>query len=460
MSGENPQPFHRTFCNSFVCFSAGNKFADLHRRFQSSYVGYFTLRVRNPDASCDTAILNDLYRTNDPEGVMRLFESQTSLHSNPSAIVEYMKALVKVERLDESELLKTIQRGHFVVPREERSIGGLLAFQNVEKSIKDDIHGLGALIQDLGMMKVLNLKKEVQSSTESSTKFSDVKGVDEAKAELEEIVHFLRDPERFTHLGVKIPKGFLLVEPPGTGKTMLARIIAGEAGVPFVSCNSRVLKAEDVDLMIIARGARGFSGAALANLVNIAALKAAMDGAKAVTTSDLEDAKDKIEMGSERKSAVISNKLWKESAVHEAGHALVAIYTDGALAVHKATIVPRGAFHSMISYVLDKNEEISISKGQLLAQLDVSMGGWAAEDLIYGLDGVTSVACSNIQKAIDLAITMVTQYGISKEIGLSWHDYYDIDSMSTVTKLLIKKEVKELLDAAYNNAKDILTVHR
>ncbi|GFZ08507.1 FTSH protease 4 [Actinidia rufa] len=384
----------------------------------------------------------------------------------------------------------------------------------------------------------LGLNEEVQASMESNTKFSDVKGVDEAKAELEEIVHYLRDPKRFTRLGGKLPKGVLLVGPPGTGKTMLAKAIAGGSwGAFFLSGSefeemfvgvgaqrvrdlfaagkkrspciifideidaiggsrnpkdqqymkmtlnqllveldgfkqnegiiviaatnfpesldkalvrpgrfdrhivvpnpdvegqrqileshmSKVLKADDIDMMIIGRGTPGFSGADLANLVNIAALKAAMDGAKAVSMADLEYAKDKIMMG-----------------------------------MHKATIVPRGMSLGMVAQLPDK-DETSVSRKQMLARLDVCMGGHVAEEIIFGENEVTSGASSNLQQATTLARAMVTKYGMSKQVGLVAHNYDDNGkSMSTETRLLIEEEVKEFLERSYNNAKTILTTH-
>ncbi len=428
---------------------------------------------------------------------------------------------------------------------------------------------IGVIMEERGVTRGMGINTEMNPEPEQSEPktFEDVKGCDEAKAELQEIVQFLRSPEKFTRLGGKLPKGVLLVGPPGTGKTLLARSIAGEAGRPFFyasgsefeemfvgvgarrvrelfaaakkrapciifideldsvggkrnpkdqqymkmtlnqllveldgfnpsegiiviaatnfpeSLDSALVRPgrfdrhiavpnpdaigrrqilevhakdlpldDDVKLDIIARGTPGFSGADLANLANIAALKAASDGFSSVKMAHLEHAKDRILMGAERKSAFISEDTRRLTAYHEGGHALIASNTVGALPVHKATIVPRGQALGMVSQ-LPETDMTSMSRQQMLAKLDVCMGGRAAEELIFGADHVTSGAESDFSQATQLAEAMVTRYGMSEKLGKV---SYDKQSESPETRARIEAEVKQLLDDSYTRAKKLL----
>lgn len=213
----------------------------------------------------------------------------------------------------------------------------------------------------------------------------------------------------------------------------------------------------DVDLDQLSRGTPGFSGAELFNLINQAALKASVDGLKAVNMAALEYAKDKILMGAERRSAVISPETMSMTAFHEAGHALVALKTSGADPVHKATIMPRGRALGMVMQ-LPEGDQTSMSRAQMLARLDVCMGGRVAEELIFGRDNVTSGASNDIMQASRLARAMVTKYGLSDKVGVVFYD--EKTAASAASQSEIDKEVKDLLTASYERAKTVLTKHR
>jgi cell division protease FtsH len=362
--------------------------------------------------------------------------------------------------------------------------------------------------------------------------FDDVAGIDEAKEELQEIIEFLRDPKKFTRLGGRIPKGVLLVGAPGTGKTLLARAIAGEAGVPFLSISgsdfvemfvgvgaSRVrdlfvqgkknapciifldeidavgrhrgaglggghdereqtlnqllvemdgfesnegvilisatnrpdvldpallrpgrfdrqvvvpvpdvrgregiLKvhtkktrmADDIDLSVIARGTPGFTGADLENMTNEAALLAARRNKDKIDMSDLEDAKDKVLMGTERKSMIISDEEKRNTAFHEAGHTLVAKLTPHADPIHKVTIIPRGRALGLTQQ-LPLDDKHTYTKEYLLNNISILMGGRIAEEI--ALDTQTTGASNDIDRATEIARRMICEYGMSEKLG-------------------------------------------
>ncbi|MCZ8370716.1 MAG: ATP-dependent zinc metalloprotease FtsH [Porphyrobacter sp.] len=428
-------------------------------------------------------------------------------------------------------------------------------------------------------------KSKAKLLTERSGRvtFDDVAGIDEAREELQEIVEFLRDPQRFSKLGGQIPKGALLVGSPGTGKTLLARAIAGEAGVPFFTISGsdfvemfvgvgasrvrdmfeqakknapcivfideidavgrsrghglgnsndereqtlnqllvemdgfeanegiiiiaatnrpdvldpallrpgrfdrqvvvpipdidgrekilsvhmkKVPLAPDVNPRVIARGTPGFSGADLANLVNEAALLAARRNKRLVAMQEFEDAKDKVMMGAERRSMVMTDDEKKMTAYHEAGHAIVSVHEAASDPIHKATIIPRGRALGMVMR-LPERDSYSYHRDKMHANLSVAMGGRVAEEIIFGHDKVSSGASSDIQYATSLARNMVTQWGMSDKLGpLQYEEqsegYLGMGAAqrtfrSGSTNELIDTEIKSLVEGAHARATDIL----
>ncbi|KAJ3025948.1 ATP-dependent zinc metalloprotease FTSH 4, mitochondrial, partial [Rhizophlyctis rosea] len=215
----------------------------------------------------------------------------------------------------------------------------------------------------------------------------------------------------------------------------------------------------DVDTHILARGTPGFSGADLANLINQAAIKASKESAKSVRMEDLEWAKDKIIMGSERKSAVITDQNKRLTAYHEGGHTLVALYSPGAMPLHKVTVIPRGNALG-VTVQLPEADKTNHTKKELYAMLDVCMGGRVAEELIFGSEEVTTGAASDLEKASGVAREMVTVYGMSEKLlGVVRLGLGGVGS-SPATRAVIEGEVRGLLEAAYQRANNILKTHK
>ena len=232
----------------------------------------------------------------------------------------------------------------------------------------------------------------------------------------------------------------------------------------------KVPVASDVDLRVVARGTPGFSGADLANIVNEAALLAARRNKKLVTNAEFDDAKDKVMMGPERRSMVMTDEEKRLTAYHEAGHALVSLSIDSSDPIHKATIIPRGRALGMVLR-LPERDQISITREKMYGNLSVAMGGRIAEELVFGYDKVTSGASSDIKQATEIARAMVMKYGMSEKLGpLAYgdneeevflgHSVARTQSMSEETQKLVDNEVKAIIDKSYKTAEKIITEKR
>jgi len=229
----------------------------------------------------------------------------------------------------------------------------------------------------------------------------------------------------------------------------------------------KVPLATDVEPRIIARGTPGFSGADLANLVNEAALLAARRGKRVVTMTELEDAKDKVMMGAERRSLAMTEDERRNTAYHEGGHALVALTVEGSDPIHKATIIPRGRALGMVMR-LPEQDQLSVTRQKMLADICVAFGGRIAEELIFGYDKVTTGAISDIKQATRMARAMVTRYGFSDELGpiefgenqeevFLGHSVARTQNVSEATAQKIDQEIRSIIDSCYQRAKHILS---
>jgi len=440
-----------------------------------------------------------------------------------------------------------------------------------------------------GPMSFGKSKAKLLGEDQITTTFADVAGVDEAKEDVQELVEFLRDPSKFQKLGGRIPRGVLMVGQPGTGKTLLAKAIAGEAKVPFFSISGsdfvemfvgvgasrvrdmfdqakkqspciifideidavgrhrgaglggghdereqtlnqllvemdgfdgndgviviaatnrpdvldpallrpgrfdrqvtvglpdirgreQILKvhmrkvplAENVEASKIARGTPGFSGADLANLVNEAASFAARAGVRTVGMQQFELAKDKIMMGAERRSMVMSEKEKLNTAYHEAGHAIVGRLMPEQDPVYKVPIIPRGRALG-VTMLLPEEDRYSHSRRHIISQITSLFGGRVAEEMTLGKDGITTGASNDIQRATEIARNMVTKWGLSDTMGPLMYDEGGEEvflgrtaaqpskAMSDETALAIDKEVRSIIDDCYEKARQLLEEHR
>jgi cell division protease FtsH len=516
----------------------------------------------------------------------------------PSTITGKFKdggSLQTVAPLDDNQMVATM-RSHNVRVRQEPADNSTALWRIVLDWVPFLIF-IGLLVYFMrqmqagaggrGAMSFGRSRARLQGEDQVKVTFADVAGVDEAKDEVQELVEFLRDPGKFQKLGGRIPRGVLMVGSPGTGKTLLAKAIAGEAKVPFFTISGsdfvemfvgvgasrvrdmfeqakkhapciifideidavgrhrgaglggghdereqtlnqllvemdgfegnegiiviaatnrpdvldpallrpgrfdrqvvvplpdlrgreQILKvhmrkvplSSDVDPTVIARGCPGFSGADLANLVNEAALFAARSNSRDVNMDHFERAKDKIMMGSERRSMLMSEDEKKLTAYHEAGHAIVGRLVPDHDPVHKVTIIPRGRALG-VTLFLPETDRYSHSKTFLESRLASLYGGRVAEELIFGDDKVTTGASNDIQRATSLARDMVTKYGLSHELGPMTYTEEEDEvflgrsvtqhkHVSEETARKIDEVVRAVIDNAYHRARDLLTTN-
>lgn len=504
--------------------------------------------------------------------VVEHFETQTKqLKKLPFGLEEYIVALLGINA--NQKALKEIERNYKIYSRSGPVYPSNIKLIKFTSWIIIAVI-IGSVISSLALGMDMIKISEKRDPVTSDVKFADIKGCDDAKQDLEDVVRFLKDPKSFNKLGGSLPKGVLLTGPPGTGKTLLAKAVAGEAGVTFFNASGsefeemyiglgakrirelfqqiknhgkcvlfideidaiggtrkmkdmqgtrmtlnqllvemdgfdsskgvvvigatnfpelldlallrpgrfdlqvfvpfpdlkgreeilnlylkKIKVADDVKVDVLARGTPGCSGADLSHIVNTAAIEAVIRNQRKVSMQLLEFAKDKVLMGVERALSASNTKVRNITAYHEGGHAIVSVFTSASMPIHKATILPRGNSLGMVMR-LPEGDQFNKSKEELLADLDVAMGGRVAESLVFGDENVTTGASSDIVQASKIARAMVTHYGMSEKLGPVQYSEKDISQLSQSTLTLIDQESQRLLSESYERVKQLLTKHR
>lgn len=532
---------------------------------------------QNPEnAEKQAALLKQMNKHNPGKVVERVESGKYT--NNEMTLREYIRALYKENKLENLSLSNVVQAPNVIAPTANAGFNAPVRVQFVRHKWENYFILLvvaGVLVvvlvtesgRDSNPMPMFNVPSTHKKMAEGLVTFADVKGAEEAKAELQEIVEYLRNPEKFKEAGANLPKGVLMCGPPGTGKTLLARAMAGEAGVGFLyiagsafdevyvgvgskrvrqlfkeaaECAPCIVFIDEIDAVgnsrenasskdntlqqllteldgfnstqgviviaatntpetldsalvrpgrfdkqvyvplpdvagrkqifdlylkkvshngidseVLARSTPGFSGADISQLVNSSAIKSVVKGKGQITMDLIDEARDDILMGRERRNVLIDEKTRQMTAYHEGGHALVAFLTEGADPVHKATIIQRGSSLGMVKQ-LPEGDQLSYSRQQMEARLAVLMGGRAAEELVYGRMGATSGASSDIMQASKLATKMVKEWGFSDKIGL----VYIGDRVSPHTEQMIDEEVRNLLQKQFDLAMKLLVDNR